>query len=212
MVPIAAARALAAGIPGARLIELPGDDHIPIVDPDQIVDEVEEFLTGHRTEREPDRMLATVMFTDIVDSTKRAVELGPARWRDTVANHNRSSERVIDAYHGRLIKTTGDGVIAVFDSAERAVRAARSIRIAVEALGLRIRAAVHSGELEVTDDDVRGIAVHTAARILNVAGPGEILASATLMDLVDGADLTFEDAGAHQLKGLKGARQLYRLA
>jgi class 3 adenylate cyclase len=191
----------------------PGHDAWVVGDEPWISIDFEAMRTyGRENPDAGQRVLGSVLITDIVDSTKRAVELGPARWRDTVANHNRSAERVIDANRGRLIKTTGDGVIAVFDSAERAVRAARSIRIAVEALGLRIRAAVHSGELEVTDDDVRGIAVHTAARILNVAGPGEILASATLMDLVDGADLTFEDAGTHQLKGLKGARQLYRLA
>lgn len=157
------------------------------------------------------RTLASIVITDIVDSTRLAVELGGDGWADRVAEHNRKASAAIDRYRGRLVKTTGDGVIAQFDGAERAVRAAVAIREAVKALGLEIRAGVHSGEVEVTADDLRGIAVHTAARVMAAAGAGEILVSATVMDLVDGSGLGFEDAGTHELKGLAGLRQLFRL-
>ncbi len=159
-----------------------------------------------------ERILASIVITDIVDSTSQASELGPARWRDLVGEHNRKAGAAIDRHRGRLVKTTGDGVLAQFDGAERAVRGAAAIRDAVIGLGLQIRAGVHSGEVEATPDDVRGIAVHTASRIMAVAGPGEVYVSATVLDLVDGSGLTFDDAGVHELKGLHGARQLYRLA
>ncbi len=158
-----------------------------------------------------ERVLASIVLTDIVDSTRRARELGAARWRDLIAEHNRKASLAIDRFRGRLVKTTGDGVLAEFDGAERAVRGAAAIRDAARDLGLEIRAGVHSGEIQLTGDDVRGIAVHTASRIMSVAGSGEILVSATVMDLVDGSELAFQDAGLHELKGLHGARQLYRL-
>ncbi|MEX1172175.1 MAG: adenylate/guanylate cyclase domain-containing protein [Chloroflexota bacterium] len=159
-----------------------------------------------------ERILASIVFTDIVDSTDSASQLGSARWRDLIGVHNSRAATAIDRHRGRLIKTTGDGVLAQFDSAERAVRGAAAIRDAVHGLGLRIRAGVHSGEVQATAGDVRGIAVHIAARIMAEAGSGEILVSATVMDLVDGSGLAFEDAGTHELKGVHGARQLYRLA
>lgn len=159
-----------------------------------------------------ERVLASIVITDIVDSTRRAAELGPTRWSDLTAEHNRVVGRVIDGHRGQLVKTTGDGILARFDGAERAVRTAIAIRAAVGLLGLEIRTGVHSGEVQLAADDVRGIAVHTAARIMAVAGPGEIFVSATVMDLVDGSGLGFEDAGVHELKGLHGARQLYRLS
>lgn len=159
-----------------------------------------------------ERVLASLVLSDIVDSTRRAAELGSARWRDVVGEHNRQAALAIDRHRGRLVKTTGDGVLAQFDGAERAVRGAAAIRDAIAGLGVEIRVGVHTGELQVTADDVRGIAVHTAARIMAVAGPGEILVSATVMDLVDGSSLVFDDAGMHELKGLHGARQLYRLS
>lgn len=159
-----------------------------------------------------ERVLASIVMTDIVDSTRRAAELGATRWRDLLGEHNRKAQTAIDRHRGRLVKTTGDGVLAQFDGAERAVRGAAAIRDAVRSLGLEIRAGVHSGEVQVTDEDVRGIAVHTASRIMSAAEPGEILVSATVMDLVDGSDLVFDDAGVHELKGLHGTRQLYRLA
>jgi class 3 adenylate cyclase len=159
-----------------------------------------------------DPILASIVFTDIVDSTIRASDLGPARWRDLVAEHNRKASMAIDRHRGHLIKTTGDGVLAQFDGAERAVRGAAAILDAAQSLGLAIRAGVHTGEVQTVAGDVRGIAVHTAARIMAAAQSGEILVSATVMDLLDGSKLTFENAGVHELKGLHGARQLYRLA
>jgi class 3 adenylate cyclase len=167
---------------------------------------------GRSTAALSERTLATILITDIVDSTRHAVDAGAAQWRETVAAHNRTAERIIDGHRGRLVKTTGDGVIALFDSAERAVRSGAEIEQAVEPLGLSVRAGVHSGEVELAPSDVRGVAVHAASRIAALAGPGEVLVSATVRDLMDGSDLEFEDAGLHELKGLPGARQLYRLA
>ncbi|MEO6350547.1 MAG: adenylate/guanylate cyclase domain-containing protein [Candidatus Limnocylindrales bacterium] len=156
------------------------------------------------------RALATVLMTDIVDSTALAVAHGPARWQELVGRHNELSERIIDRHQGRLIKTTGDGVIGLFDSAERAVRAAISIAGSVEAVGLQVRAAVQTGEVEMSAGDVRGIVVHTVARMMSLAGGGEVVISATVRDLLDATDLDFEDFGLHELKGLPGQRQLYR--
>lgn len=159
----------------------------------------------------PERVLASIVMTDIVDSTRQASELGAARWRDLVAEHNSTASSTIETHHGRLVKTTGDGVLARFDGAERAVRGAIGLRAASAALGLAIRCGIHTGEVEVSADDLRGLAVHTAARVMAVAGPGEILVSATVLDLLDGSGFAFEDAGRHELKGLHGPRQLYRL-
>jgi class 3 adenylate cyclase len=167
---------------------------------------------GKERDAQDERILATMVFTDIVDSTRRAAELGAARWRDLVGEHNRKAATAIDRHRGRLVKTTGDGVLAQFDGAERAVRGAAAMRDAVQDLGLAIRIGVHTGEVQTIGGDVRGIAVHTAARIMGVAESGEILVSATVMDLLDASGLKFEDAGVHELKGLHGARQLYRLA
>jgi class 3 adenylate cyclase len=160
---------------------------------------------------ETDRTLASIVLTDIVDSTRRAGELGAARWREVIGAHNSRASAAVERQRGRLVKTTGDGVLASFDSPERAVRGAIAIRRVAQELDLQIRAGVHSGEVQVTSDDLRGIAVHTAARIMALAGPDEILVSATVMDLVDGSDLEFEDAGSHELKGFRGTRQLFRL-
>jgi class 3 adenylate cyclase len=167
---------------------------------------------GRSKDSRVDRVLASIVMTDIVDSTRIAGELGPTRWRDLVAEHNRVAGEAIESRRGRLVKTTGDGLIAAFDGAEVAVRGAVAIRLATHDLGVSIRSGVHSGEVEVTVDDIRGLAVHTAARVMAVAAAGEILVSATVRDLVDGSDLVFEDAGVHELKGLHGPRQLYRLA
>lgn len=157
------------------------------------------------------RTLASILFTDIVDSTSEAVRLGPRAWADLVKEHNALSERVIDGYRGRLVKTTGDGAIGLFDSAERALRAGAELGRRLEPVGIRVRAGVHTGEVEVVEGDVRGIAVHAAARIMSLAGPGEVWLSATVMELAADADLTFDDAGEHELKGIPGARRLYRL-
>jgi class 3 adenylate cyclase len=191
----------------------PGHDAWVVGDEPWISVDFEAMRTyGKARDARDERILASIVFTDIVDSTRRAAELGAAGWRDLVGEHNRKASTAIDRHRGRLIKTTGDGVLAQFDGAERAVRGAAAIRDATEGLGLAIRAGVHTGEVQTIAGDVRGIAVHTAARIMGVAESGEILVSATVMDLLDGSGLSFEDAGIHQLKGLHGARQLYRLA
>lgn len=158
------------------------------------------------------RSLFSILFTDIVDSTALAVAHGAAGWRDAVSQHNELSERVVDRHTGRLVKTTGDGIVALFDSAERAIRAGSDLGDALRSIELRIRAGVHTGEVELAQGDVRGVAVHTAARIMALAGPDEIWVSATVRDLVDGTRLEFEDRGHHELKGIPGERQLFSLA
>lgn len=209
LMPLAAGRAVAEGIAGARLVELQGEDHLPIVHPEQILDEVEEFLTGERSEREPDRMLATVMFTDIVDSTSRAVALGDRRWRELVSRHDEVVRDVIARHRGREIKTMGDGFLATFDGPARAIRAAMSARDAVRPLDLEIRAGLHTGEVEVMSDDIGGIAVNIGARVGALAGPSEVLVSRTVTDLVAGSGLQFEQRGAHALKGVPGEWELF---
>ena len=190
----------------------PGHDAWVVGDEPWVAIDFEAMRTyGKDGHTEADRTLASIVLTDIVDSTRLADEIGAVRWRETIGAHNSRSTAAIERQRGRLVKTTGDGVLASFDSPERAVRAAIALREVAHGLDLRIRAGVHSGEVQVTADDVRGIAVHTAARIMAVAGPDEILVSATVMDLVDGSDLEFEDAGKHELKGFRGTRQLFRL-
>ncbi|MEA2545954.1 MAG: hypothetical protein QOI09_1227 [Chloroflexota bacterium] len=191
----------------------PGHDAWVVGDEPWVSVDFEAMRTfGRQRDDRDERILATMVFTDIVDSTRNAAALGAGRWHDLVGEHNRKASAAIDRHRGRLVKTTGDGVLAQFDGAERAVRAAVAIREAALGLGLEVRAGVHTGEVQMTADDVRGIAVHTAARIMAVAASGEILVSATVTDLLDGSGLIFEDAGAHELKGIPGARQLYRLA
>lgn len=191
----------------------PGHDAWVVGDEPWVSVDFEAMRTyGKQRDTHDERILASILFTDLVDSTSRAADLGAAGWRDLIGEHNRKASTAIDRYRGRLIKTTGDGVLAQFDGAERAVRGAVAIREATHDLGLAIRAGIHTGEVQTVGDDVRGIAVHTAARIMAVAKPGEILVSATVMDILDGSGLTFEDAGSHELKGLHGVRQLYRLA
>jgi class 3 adenylate cyclase len=157
------------------------------------------------------RSLGSLLITDIVDSTARAVEMGPGRWRDLVSQHNKLAERVIEQHGGRLVKTTGDGVIGFFDSSERAIDAARTLIGVLDKLKISIRAAVETGEMELANDDVRGIAVHAAARMMALAQPGEVVVSSTVRHLLEGTDLAFEDYGLHDLKGMPGQRQLYRL-
>ena len=191
----------------------PGHDAWVVGDEPWVSVDFEAMRTfGRQRDARDERILATMVFTDIVDSTRSAAALGAGRWRDLVGEHNRKASAAIDRHRGRLVKTTGDGVLAQFDGAERAVRAAAAIREAARGLGLEVRAGVHTGEVQMTADDVRGIAVHTAARIMAAAESGEILVSATVTDLLDGSGLIFEDAGAHELKGLHGTRQLFRLA
>ena len=209
LMPPAAGRAIADGIPGARFVELDGADHLMLADPDQIVDEVEEFLTGQRTGPEPDRMLATVMFTDIVDSTARAAQLGDRDWRDLVRRHDELVRSAIERHRGREVKTMGDGFLATFDGPARAIRAAMSARDAVRGLDLDIRTGLHTGEVEVIDADIGGIAVNIGARVGALAGPGEVLVSRTVTDLVAGSGIEFSDRGAHALKGVPGEWQLF---
>jgi pimeloyl-ACP methyl ester carboxylesterase len=198
---------LAGKIPGARYVELPGIDHLPWAgDADAVLGEIEEFLTGTRTLPEPERVLATVMFTDIVGSTKRAAELGDARWRELLAAHQDAVRRELTRSRGREVKTLGDGYLATFDGPARAIRAGQAITEAARSLGLEIRIGLHSGEVELIGDDLGGIAVHIAARIGALADAGEVLVSSTVKDLVAGSGITFVDRGFHQLKGISDWR------
>jgi class 3 adenylate cyclase len=203
-------RWIASQIPGAKYVELPGDEHLIWAgDVDAVVDEVEEFLTGRRPVHEPDRILATVLFTDIVGSTERAARLGDRRWRELVGEHDSLVRRQLERFQGREVDTAGDGFLATFDGPARAIRCADSVRTAVRGLGLEIRAGLHTGECEIAGDSVRGIAVHTGARVAALAGGGEVLVSSTVKDLVAGSGIEFEDRGTRELKGVPGEWRLY---
>jgi class 3 adenylate cyclase len=198
-------RWIAGQVPGARFVELPGDDHLPWVgDQDRLLDEVEEFLTGAPRAAIADRVLTTVLVTDIVGSTERAIKLGDRAWSALVEDHNALVRAQLAKFRGREIDTAGDGFLATFDGPARAVRCACAIVDAVRGLGLEVRAGVHTGECELVGDKVRGIAVHTGARVAALAGPGEVLVSSTVTGLVAGSGLRFEDRGEHALKGLPG--------
>lgn len=205
------ARILADRIPGARLVTLGGKDHLPFVGDDafQIVDEVQEFLTGSRTSTASDSVLATVMFTDIVDSTARAHEMGDERWGDLLEGHHRAVRAQLAKYRGTEIKTLGDGFLATFDGPARAIRCALDISEAVRPLGLEIRAGLHTGEVRFVEGDIEGIAVHLASRVASAAGANEVLVSRTVRDLVAGSGITFADAGIHRFKGIPDEWQLY---
>ncbi|MBW2272490.1 MAG: adenylate/guanylate cyclase domain-containing protein [Deltaproteobacteria bacterium] len=203
-------RYLAEHIPDARMVELPGADHLFFVgDVDSVVDEVQEFLTGARREPEIDRVLATVLFTDIVKSSERAVELGDRRWRELLERYYGVVRGQLQRYRGREMDTAGDGFFATFDGPARAIRCAWAIHDALGDLQLAVRAGIHTGECEVMSGKVGGIAVHTAARVLAQAEPGEVLASQTVRDLVAGSGLEFHDRGVHALKGIPGQWQLF---
>ena len=207
------ARYIAERIPGARYVELPGSDHFPWVgDTDAILDEVEEFVTGTRRGQEPDRVLATVMFTDIVGATERAVALGDRRWRDLLASHHLIVRDQLARFRGREIDTAGDGFVATFDGPARGIRCAGAIVREIRRLGLEIRAGLHTGECEIFGDKLSGVAVHTGARVASLAGAGEVLVSGTVKDLVAGSGITFEDRGVRHLKGLPGEWHLYAVA
>ena len=203
-------RWMAAQIPDARFVELPGEDHMPWVgDQDSILDELQEFLTGDRPEREPDRVLATVLVTDIVGSTQHAARLGDRAWSELLARHHEIVRSELERFRGREVDTAGDGFLATFDGPARAVGCACRIRDAVKTLGIEIRAGLHTGEIEIADGKLRGIAVHTAARIAASAQPGEILVSSTVRDLVAGSGLQFEDRGMQELKDIPRPWQLF---
>lgn len=209
LVPVEYGRYLAEHVPRARFVELAGNDHMPWVgDSDAVLDEVEQFLTGGRRGAEPDRVLATVLFTDIAGSTLRAAELGDRRWSELLEAHHSRVRALISRYGGREVDTAGDGFLATFDGPTRAIRCAEEITASVRTIGLEVRAGVHTGELVLAGDDVRGIAVHVGARIAALAHGGEVLVSSTVRDLVVGSGLRFEDRGLHSLKGVPDEWQL----
>jgi pimeloyl-ACP methyl ester carboxylesterase len=201
---------LASQIPGARYVELPGIDHVPWSgDTEAVLGEVEEFLTGSRSVPEPDRVLATVMFTDIVGSTERAAEFGDARWRELLATHQAAVRRELERFRGREVKTLGDGSLATFDGPARAIQCGRAIAGASHSMGLEVRIGLHCGEVELMDGDVGGIAVHIAARVGALAAADEVLVSSTVKDLVAGSGIQFVDRGAQRLKGVPDEWRLF---
>ena len=203
--PVEMGRYLGERIPGAKFVELAGEDHIAwLGNADAILDEIEEFLTGMRRGPEPDRVLATVLFTDIVESTRRATELGDRRWRELLDSHHAMVREELARFRGREIDTAGDGFLAAFDGPARAIRAACAISSGVKKLGLEVRAGLHTGECEVMGPKLGGIAVHIWARVAALARGGEVLVSNTVKDLVAGSGLKFEDRGVHTLKGVSG--------
>jgi len=202
-------RYIAGHIPGARFVELEGHAHVPMIDPDQIVDEIEEFLTGVRRAPEPDRVLATVLFTDIVGSTEKAAALGDHAWLELRETHHAVVRRELGRFRGREIDTAGDGFLATFDGPARAVRCAAAVTDAVRDLGLEVRAGVHTGEIELVGDKVGGIAVHIGAWVAARAEPGEVLVSSTVKDLVAGSGIAFAERGRAELKGLPGDWALF---
>ncbi len=205
-----AGRELAAGIPGARYVELPGNDHIPFADDqDRIIEEIRQFMGASASEVEVDRVLSTVLFTDIVDSTKQAEMAGDRKWRSILEAHHTAVRSQLQRHRGREVKTTGDGFLALFDGPARAVHCAREIVKAVRPLNLEVRAGVHTGEVEMMGGDVGGIAVHIAARVAARAHAGEVLASSTVKDLVAGAGLKFIEQGPADLKGLSEPMRLF---
>jgi class 3 adenylate cyclase len=213
LVPIQQGRYLAEHIPGANLIELPGVEGSLVWEMPQLtLDHIQEFLTGVGRVAEPTRVLSTVLFTDIVGSTERAAALGDRRWRELLNVHDELAHRLVEEFGGRLVKTTGDGLLATFDGPGRAIQCATALSDELAGVDVRIRAGLHTGEVELRDDDVGGIAVHIAARVMAAAAPGETLTSRTVQDLISGSDIVLEDRGAHVLKGVAGPWQLYAVA
>lgn len=204
---------MAEQIPDARYVELEGIDHLPWAgDMDAVLGEIEEFLTGARTAPEPDRVLATVMFADLVGSTSRAAELGDARWRELLGEHHQAVQRELGRFRGREVKTLGDGYLATFDGPARAIGCGHAIVEASRPLELELRVGLHSGEVELMDGDIGGIAVHIASRIGDLAAPGEVLVSSTVKDLVAGSGIEFADRGTEQLKGVPDEWRLFAAA
>ncbi|MCI4320068.1 MAG: adenylate/guanylate cyclase domain-containing protein [Thermoplasmata archaeon] len=206
-------RYLAKHIPGAKWVELPGNDHVWWVgDTGSLLDEVEEFLTGTRAARTPERMLTTLLFTDIVGSTRRARSVGDRAWSHLLARHNRLVRRELARFNGREVKSTGDGFLAIFDGPARAVRCAAAIRQSVRELGISVRTGVHTGECEVLGDDIGGLSVHIAARVAGASDGSSVLVTSTVKDLVAGSGIDFEDRGLHRLKGLDEPWRLFAVA
>jgi pimeloyl-ACP methyl ester carboxylesterase len=204
------ARYMAERIPGARLVELPGDDHMAwFGDIDDILSEVEEFLTGVRPKPEADRVLATILFTDIAGATERAAEMGDQKWSHLLVRHHELIRGQLNRFRGREIDTAGDGFFATFDGPARAIICAKAIQSELTKLGLTVRIGLHTGECEVMDEKVSGIAVHIGARVVNYAAPGEILVTSTVKDLVAGSGLSFADRGEYELKGVPGKWRLF---
>jgi class 3 adenylate cyclase len=207
---VGGSRYMAERIPGAKLVELRGADHIPwLSDADAVLGEIEEFLTGVRHSPEPDRVLATVLFTDIVGATEKAASLGDRHWHDLLDSHHALVRRQLAGFRGREIDTAGDGFLAAFDGPARAARCACAISDNLRSLGIEIRAGLHTGECEVMGDKLGGIAMHIGARIAALAQSGEVLVSSTVKDLVAGSGLSFQDRGTHALKGVPGEWRLF---
>ncbi len=210
MIAAAQGRYLADEIPGARYVELPGEDHLPFAgDLDAMLDEVEEFLVGSRNASESERALATILFTDIVGSTEKAAELGDRRWRALLERHDAAVRHQLSLHRGREVKTMGDGFLATFDGPARAIRCASAVREEVAGLGIEVRAGIHTGEVELIGEDVGGMAVNIGARIGALAGPGEVLVSSTVRELVVGSGLEFAERGVEKLKGAPGEWRLF---
>jgi class 3 adenylate cyclase len=210
LIPIALGRYVAENIPGARFIELEGSDHFWAVgDAEPLLDAMEELSTGTAPSPPTDRVLATVMFTDIVSSTERAAELGDRRWRRLLDAHDAALRKQLDRFGGREVKTTGDGFLATFDGPGRGIRCACAIRDAVRPLGIEVRAGLHTGEVELRGDDVAGVAVHIGARVCGLASAGEVLVSGAIPPLVFGSGIEFDERGEHTLKGVPGVWQLW---
>ena len=213
VIPLEWGKYVADHIPGAKYVQLPGRNVNHYVEPwHPSFQEIAQFLTGHQADVADDRVLATVLFTDIVDSTRHAAEIGDRDWHALLDAHDAVVRSQLARYRGREVNTSGDGFLATFDGPQRAIRCAMSIRDAVQTLGIQVRAGLHTGECEVRGDDIGGIAVHIGARVSALAGPNDVLVSRTLRDLVIGSGLEFEDRGAHQLKGVPGEWHLFAVA
>jgi class 3 adenylate cyclase len=206
-------RYIASRIPGAKFVELPGNDHFFWAgDSEAMLQEIEEFVTGQRGAAEPDRVVATVLFTDIVGSTELAATLGDRTWRDLLHRHDMVIRDELARWRGREVKTTGDGVLATFDSPSHAIRFAQALPAAMAPLGIEVRCGIHSGEIEILEDDVAGLAVHIAARVSSLAGPSETLVSRTVRDLLAGSGIDMESRGTHTLKGVPDRWEIYAVS
>lgn len=212
LIPVSQGRYLAENIPGAKLLEIDSDGHLPEWgDTDRVLEAVEEFVTGHTAPRPTERVLATVVFTDIVESTARAAGLGDAAWKQLLDRHDDVSARTISDFGGRVVQGTGDGVVATFDAPGRALQCADELQVALRGLGISVRTGVHTGEIELRNGNVAGIGVNIAARVNAIADAGEVLVSRTVTDLVAGSGYTFTTRGLHQLKGVPGEWELFAL-